>query len=133
MSLVESTIRAQIRQTENLINVAGRDIQLRRPGVLIDDGAGGKQRAGDPKVFRPVRRYFGGLTTEGRGATTRPEQWITTSLGDKYREFFILIGLPGDDIQPGDFFLINGEQYDVLFGHGDVDQYQAKYTVGLVR
>lgn len=132
MNLVDVTIKAQLRQTENLIKVAGREIDLHRPSVLVDDGAGGKKRldAGSNKLGTQ-RLYLGGVTSQGRGATTQPAEFMMTSLGDKYKSYFVLIGMPGDNIEQDDYFFISGEKYVVLWPHGEVDQYQKKFTVGL--
>jgi hypothetical protein len=133
-SLVDITLRAQRQQTKNLIRTAGRPIALHRPQGLIDDGAGGKKRAaGNDERFPEVQRFFGAVSSLGRGATTKPMEWVTTSLGEKYSAWYVLIGEFDDDIKIGDYFFVGKKKYVVEFLHEDVDQYQTKATVGLIR
>jgi hypothetical protein len=64
-------------------------VLFRKPG-LIDDGAGSKKRAAGRCTTSATAFYKGGLQTMGRGVSTEPERWITTSLGERYKEFGVL-------------------------------------------
>lgn len=133
-NIVDATLEAQRRQTQSLIDTGGREIALHRPSALINDGAGGKKRlAGNDVTFVPVTRFFGAISNLGRGASTRPLEWITTSLGERYHAFYVLIGTWDDDIRKDDYFFINDKKYEVVFLHEEVDAYQTKAIVGLVK
>lgn len=133
-NIVDDIVEAQKLQTANLIETAGRMITLVRQAPLVDDGAGGKKRSAGADVPQaPKMRYFGAASGLGRGAFTRPVEWVTTSLGEKYSAAYVLVGVADDDIQVDDYFTINNKRYDVLFLHEDVDAYQKKATVGLVK
>lgn len=134
-SLVYKHHRQQAKQTTVLIQTFGQEISLIRPAGLMDDGAGGKTRVSNsPEItLAGVQRFLGGLQTEGRGVTTEPLNWFTTSLGDKFKEFFVLIGEKDDDIRPDDYFVIERKKYVVLFLHDTVSAYMTKATCGMER
>jgi hypothetical protein len=135
-TVTDATRRYLIMGTRNLINYEGEDIVLFRKPGLIDDGAGSKKRAaGDDVELPPQHLYKGGLQTMGRGVSTEPEHWITTSLGDRYKEFGVLIGMPDADMAKDDYFLINADpkrRWEILFIHDD-RAFQTKATIGLVK
>lgn len=129
MGIVDNINDAQIKQTEHLIEEFGQDIALYRPETLVDDGAGGKMRTGNDTTFAPKRRYFAGITSVGRGATTNPEKWMQTDLGERFRSTHVLIGLPGDDIQAGDTFVVGKKTYKVLVINDASIDYETKAEV----
>jgi hypothetical protein len=129
----DAVSRYRTMTTQKLLEYEGEDIALNRPPDLIDDGAGGKKRAlGGNLNIAPQRFFVGGLVTMGRGVATQPERWIITSLGERYREFAVLIGLPDADVQEGDWFSRQeNDRWEVLFIHDD-RSLQTKVEVGRV-
>jgi hypothetical protein len=132
MTVNDSVARYRILTTEKLLEYESEDIVLNRPPGLIDDGAGGKQRvAGNDVPLVPQQFFVGGLMTMGRGVSTQPERWIITSLGERYKEFAVLIGMPDADVEEGDWFTRRNDRWEVLFIHDD-RSFQTKVEVGRV-
>jgi len=132
MTINDAVSRYRMMTTEKLIDYDGMEISLKRQPGLVDDGAGGKKRvSGSDTTLAPQTFFMGGLITMGRGVNTQPERWIITSLGEKYREYGVLIGMPDADVQEGDFFFNGDDRWDVLFVHAD-RSFQTKVEIGRV-
>jgi hypothetical protein len=128
----DAVARYRSMTTQKLLEYEGEDLVLNRPPGLVDDGAGGKKRVDGSDISLASQRFFvGGLVTMGRGVATQPERWIITSLGERYREFAVLIGLPDADVEEGDWFARQNDRWEVLFIHDD-RTFQTKVEVGRV-
>lgn len=125
--------RAQLRITQHLIETAGVFISLTRPADLVPDGAGAFKQAPLPDLELPaVQRYLTGLTMVGRGVNQQPERWHVTSLGERYKLVYVMVGMPDDDIQKHDYWKNDfGDKLEVIFIHKD-RRYQTKAEVILL-
>jgi hypothetical protein len=111
---------AQLRITQQLIRRYGRDIALIRPGSWVSDGAGGRVRSGDATYLPPVRRFFSG--------SVQNNVFTVNFQGERQNGRFVLLGLPGDDIQQGDFWEDGATQYRVTHVH-DNPRYEVRAEV----
>lgn len=111
---------AQERVTAQLIRRYGQDIALCRPAGWISDGAGGRTRSGTETLLPSVRRFFSG--------TVPNNSFIVRLEGERQVGRFVLIGMPGDDIQQGDFWVDGTTTYKVDYVH-DHPPYEVRAEV----
>ncbi len=116
-------LQAQRRVTEQLIRRFGRDIALVRPAAYISDGAGGRTRSGTDSFLPAVRRFFSG-STPNTGFVVRFQ-------GERQVGSFVLIGLPDDDIQQGDYWQDGATMYRVTYVH-DNPRYETRAEVAAI-
>lgn len=96
-------------------------VALIRPPGFIDDGEGGQVRPeGEDATLPPVKRFYGSLVRQG--------EHIVTPSGEQFFAEHVLIGMPGDDIQKGDTFDIDGRTMYVRYIQPD-KTYQVKAYV----
>lgn len=94
---------------EILIELFPTPIELHRPASLVSDGMGGFVRSGSVVVFPERDRYL----EESVEVTKIPMFSATESKGKQFYETHILTTLPDDDIQTGDWFMLNGNKMTV--------------------
>jgi hypothetical protein len=111
---------AQLRITNQLIRRFGRDIALVRPAGWVSDGAGGRIRSGTETLLPPVRRFFSG--------TVPNNDFRIRAQGERQVGRFVLIGLPDDDIQQGDYWIDGTTTYRVDYVH-DYPRYETRAEV----
>lgn len=90
-----------IRSTRDLIAERGQQIALSRPQMTRTMAGGTARRPG--AALNPVRRYFAGVSVDARRTTTLNGEVVVLN--------YVLIGLPGDDIQEKDEFTIRNRKF----------------------
>jgi hypothetical protein len=115
MDLKRATDIGLRKSTAALIKASPTPVSLMRKGEQVRTAAGGVRRVDDPIVLPEVPRYFG---STGVNPTV-----ITTPNGNRISVGFVLIGLPGDDMQEDDTFVLEGETYRII----KIDPVTARY------
>jgi hypothetical protein len=122
--------KVQVRQTELLIQANPREITLRRPRKARTASGGMSNDENEAEELTPVTRFFGGTKTmENLTGAGRTATFTTSSLGNRFKHIFVLVGPPGDDIQEDDFFYINNIKYTVLMVDPETIEYQTRAVV----
>lgn len=105
--------QALIDGTEDLIRESGQPISLIRPSAWETTPSGGQRRVdGAEATMDPVERFFSAVTSG-------PAE-IWDERGQILRLNHVLIGMPEDDIQEGDTFLLNNRTFEVRWIHPNV-------------
>lgn len=106
-----------IQHTKDVIDQEGEMIALSR-NAFVADGAGGfKEGSETPVVLPAVKRFVGAVAINVRSGNTR--QYFQDESGERYQVKYVMLGMPGDDIQEGDFFTYRGELMKVADIHPD--------------
>jgi hypothetical protein len=100
----QDQLDALTQSTADLIEEDGLDVALWRV-TFVPTPSGGVKRVDPEAPLAAVRRFFGSVTATP-SINQREEGEFTL-----YR--FVLIGMPGDDIEEHDYFLIDGQKYQV--------------------
>lgn len=116
-------VQGLVEQTRRMIDYRGEDITLTRPGEKVSDGAGGETK-GTSVTMPTVRRWVARLDTRELALTG-----FTTAVPTGFAATHMLIGMPGDDIQEGDWFWHQGRKRLVIRVDENFE-YQTKAYVG---
>lgn len=105
-----------IDQTEILLDLYGRVIKLERGAAWEDDGAGGVIKPDNEiPIDVPAQTFFFGTYDDA-------ERLLRTApLGEKRENRYVLIGVPGANMQARDTFGIGLETYVIEFIRTDED------------
>lgn len=117
-----SETSALIGMTKSLINTYGTWVSVSRDGSeWVTSPAGGQVRSGGSITLPPVKRWF---------QYAAPNDMFSANMeGDTDYRWGVLVGLPGDDIQKGDSFVINGDTWRVRYIHSARLQFETRAEV----
>lgn len=107
----DNILSEQIRTTKLFIQEEGSFVALVREGTFSRTAAGGQVKGGIPQTFDPVKRFFAGVSRDNR--------LVLDWKGKKVEADHVLIGLPDDDMKPGDTFSLDGKNYEIVFVNND--------------